>query len=276
MFDRATQSYSCCKQPLHSQGCSERSLRKPGDLAQAEMSLQFALNSLIALQKSAVVCVVVGCVSYSDRAAIDEQLLRCKNLWTAREHQKQLDQELAEAMEQSAQAQVDVQKVLEQKRQEELKAEQEKRQKREQIERIAAEEKRRLQASLASLASIETARVEKPAKPRAHRTVTRNRGASSKYDDEIIESSESDSTDDNGEMSEEETSGKKNVFEDAGSDEEEEKKAKKRVRAVDSSDEEEEKRSRVEESSQKEVEDSNQEVAASIQKEVDDVFSDDD
>ena len=158
MFDRATQSYSCCKQPLHSQGCSERSLRKPGDLAQAEMSLQFALNSLIALQKSAVVCVVVGCVSYSDRAAIDEQLLRCKNLWTAREHQKQLDQELAEAMEQSAQAQVDVQKVLEQKRQEELKAEQEKRQKREQIERIAAEEKRRLQASLASLASIEGCR----------------------------------------------------------------------------------------------------------------------
>ena len=58
--------------------------------------------------------------------------------------------------------------------------------------------------------------------------------------------------------------------------EEEEKKAKKRVRAVDSSDDEEEKRSRVEESSQKEVEDSNQEVAASIQKEVDDVFSDDD
>lgn len=104
----------------------------------------------------------------SDKARIDAQLVRCKNLWTERERQKQLDAQQAQQTESAAQAQVDVQRVLEQRRQAELQAEQAKRERQERIEQVAAEEKRRLQASLQSLASIETAHVEKPARPRAH------------------------------------------------------------------------------------------------------------
>ena len=80
----------------------------------------------------------------SDKARIDAQLVRCKNLWTERERQKQLDAQQAQQTESAAQAQVDVQRVLEQRRQAELQAEQAKRERQERIEQVAAEEKRRL------------------------------------------------------------------------------------------------------------------------------------
>lgn len=52
VLDGDTRCYTCCQRSADAPGCEERSLRRPGDLARAEVSLQYALNHLVSLQKS--------------------------------------------------------------------------------------------------------------------------------------------------------------------------------------------------------------------------------
>lgn len=52
VLDSDTRCYTCCQRSTDAPGCEERSLRRPGDLAHAEVSLQYALNHLVSLQKS--------------------------------------------------------------------------------------------------------------------------------------------------------------------------------------------------------------------------------
>ena len=260
-FDNASNTYPCCGGLRESRGCCSRSQRKPGELTQAEASLQEAISILSSLQKDGSgECVWRSKVTRSVEATrLEQQLVKCKGLWEQREEQKQLDKELQELQEKATQTTLDKQKLLEKRRQEELQAEREKREQAQRIQQVVAQEKQRLAASMQALSLSETAhetrreRVPKSSTVRASRSA---RGGRHNLPDEIVESSSSE-TDDNGEMSEDEvTAMHRDVFGgDSDSEEEEEQGPKKRVRAVASSDDEEEKRPRVEESSEEESHD---------------------
>ena len=265
VFDEVSQRYPCCNGARNDRGCHLRSLRSPGDLARAEISIQFAINTLLSLKNYPEE--MWGDARATDQQ-IEEMLIQCRSLWEEREKQKQLDEQQLEQQTRSVKTSEDVQLLLEQRRQEELQVEREKREQQQRIEQIAAEEKARIQNVMKIITEAELEREEKSAKskkPRKSRARGQNDNAASR--NKIVESSSEDS-DDNGQMSEDDLKeGMKDVFGDlSDSKPEEEKKetTKKRVRAVESSEEEEEneqeKRAHIEE----------------LQREVDNVFSDED
>lgn len=295
-FDNASNTFPCCGGLRESRGCCSRSQRKPGEMTQAEASLQEAISILSSLQKdgSGELAWTKGMTRRVEATRLEQQLVKCKGLWEQREEQKQLDKELQELQEKATQTTLDKQKLLEKRRQEELQAEREKREQAERIQKVVAQEKQRLAASMQALSLSET--VHETRRERAPRSSTvrasrATRGGRHNLPDEIVESSSSE-TDDNGEMSEDEvTAMHRDVFGgDSDSEEEEEQGPKKRVRAVASSDDEEEKRPRVEESQEKTSQDEqaheeqantrNDNEASSepekdaIAKEVDDLFGD--
>ena len=192
---------------------------------------------------------------------IEQQLVRCKGLWDQREQQRTLDKELQDLQEKATQTSVDKQKLLEKRRQEGLQAEREKREQAQRIEQMVAEEKRRLAASLQAITATEVPR-EEGRRTRAPKThgVRVSRRVNHVEEDEIVESSSSD-TDDNGELSDGEVAAMhRDVFGGDSESEDEDSEPtksnqdhnpKKRVRAVESSDDESEgeKRPRIEKES---------------------------
>ena len=254
-FDNATNTYPCCGGLRESRGCCSRSQRKPGELTQAEASLQEAISILSSLQKdeSGECAWRSELTRRVEAMRLEQQLVKCKGLWEQREEQKQLDKELQELQEKATQTTLDKQKLLEKRRQEELQAEREKREQAQRVQQMVAQEKQRLAASMQALSMSETAhetRRERAPKSSTVRASRAPRGGRHNLPDEIVESSSSE-TDDNGEMSEDEvTAMHRDVFGGDSDSEEEEQGPKKRVRAVASSDDEEEKRPRVEESNE--------------------------
>lgn len=244
IVDPSTNCYPCCGAKANEPGCKCKSLRNPGDLVRAEASIQFALSTLASFQKNGV--------AVED---VESLLIECKNLWTEKETQKEVDAETeriqkdiqASLLTPSTNDQTINSSVLEKEREEQLR-----------IERIVQEERMRLQGSMVMINNQEKEHEgpkprKKKQQPRVTISNTRQRN-----DDERVVSSDDD-TDDAGE---EDDFATKNIFGDDDDDEEEEDTTtKKRKRAVESSDDEE-KRPHLDD--------------AALQKEVDDVFSDDD
>ena len=260
-FDSATNTYPCCGGLRESRGCCSRSQRKPGELTQAEASLQEAISILSSLQKdeSGECAWRSELTRRVEAMRLEQQLVKCKGLWEQREEQKQLDKELQELQEKATQTTLDKQKLLEKRRQEELQAEREKREQAQRVQQMVAQEKQRLAASMQALSMSETAHETRRERAPKSSTVRASRAPRGRHNlpDEIVESSSSE-TDDNGEMSEDEvTAMHHDVFGGDSDSEEEEQGPKKRVRAVASSDDEEEKRPRVEESHEESNEESN-------------------
>ena len=260
-FDSATNTYPCCGGLRESRGCCSRSQRKPGELTQAEASLQEAISILSSLQKdeSGECAWRSELTRRVEAIRLEQQLVKCKGLWEQREEQKQLDKELQELQEKATQTTLDKQKLLEKRRQEELQAEREKREQAQRVQQMVAQEKQRLAASMQALSMSETAHETRRERAPKSSTVRASRAPRGRHNlpDEIVESSSSE-TDDNGEMSEDEvTAMHHDVFGGDSDSEEEEQGPKKRVRAVASSDDEEEKRPRVEESHEEYNEESN-------------------
>ena len=288
-FDEASQRFPCCNGARNAPGCHVRSLRQPEDLTQAQISIQFALSTLVSLKKA-------GEAAWGGQANGEQEIeamrLECRALWEEYEKQKRVEETQKEALLEAGKPGDAAQKRLERRREEELKVEREKREQQQRIERIAEEEKARFRHVLETINEVEIVQEKKqPRKTRQTKTKGHGRGAESgkkgrmeEEDEEEEEESEDNEqisegdlkgvfgdlseSESEGEMEKESKARSKNTKEsDEDEDDEDEPKReapKKRIRAVESSEDEEpvpeEKRTHMEE----------------IEKELNNVFSDED
>ena len=292
-FDEASQRYPCCHGLRTAKGCHMRSLRGPDDLTQAQISIQFALSTLVSLTNASM-------AAWGSEAAAEQQIealrVQCRALWEDYEKQKKVEEAQREAQRATGKPSEDAQKLLERRREEELRVEREKREQQQRIERIAEEEKERFRHVLERINEVEIVQDEKHPRTRRQaktKTKTKTRHGESAKKNGLEESSE-DESDENTQINEDnlmevfgdlsdsdseseaeakangkangKAKSKTNAIEDSENDENEARKEvpKKRIRAVESSEDDEptpeEKRTHLEE----------------IQQELNNVFSDED
>lgn len=290
-FDDASQRFPCCGGARNAPGCRVRSLRQPEDLTQAQISIQFALSTLVSLKKA-------GESAWGGESGAEQQIeamrIECRTLWEEYEKQKRVEETQREELREAGKPGEAAQKRLERRREEELKVEREKREQQQRIERIAEEEKARFRHVLETINEVEIVQEKKqPKKTRQTKTKGHGRGAEggkkgrmeeeeeeeeeeSEDNEQISEGdlkgvfgdlSDSDSESEQGMEKESKAKSKSNDDNDDDDEDDDEPKReapKKRIRAVESSEDEEpvpeEKRTHMEE----------------IQKELNNVFSDED
>ena len=88
-FDDASQRFPCCGGARNAPGCRVRSLRQPEDLTQAQISIQFALSTLVSLKKA-------GESAWGGESGAEQQIeamrIECRTLWEEYEKQKRVEE----------------------------------------------------------------------------------------------------------------------------------------------------------------------------------------